>query len=164
MKLVRTLVGAAIAAASPLAGAATFTVSNLNDAGAGSLRDAIGQANAAAGADTIQFQAGLSGTIPLASELAITDTLNLAGPGAGSIKVDANLGTRLFKVQHAGGSAITATLSGLTLANGHAPDEGGAIWATGDNVVVAGCIFDGNIANTRGGAIFVASANLSIDA
>jgi len=164
MKLVRTLVGAAIAAASPLAGAATFTVSNLNDAGAGSLRDAIGQANAAAGADTIQFQAGLSGTIPLASEIAITDTLNLAGPGAGSIKGDASLGTRLFKVQHAGGSAITATLSGLTLANGHAPDEGGAIWATGDNVVVAGCIFDGNIANTRGGAIFVASANLSIDA
>jgi predicted outer membrane repeat protein len=164
MKLVLTLVGVAIAAASPLAGAATFTVTNLNDAGAGSLRDAIGQANTAAGADTIQFQAGLAGAIPLASGIAITDTLNLAGPGVGTIKVDGNLSTRLFKVQHEGGSAITATFSGLTLANGHAPDEGGAIWATGDNVVVAGCIFDGNIANTRGGAIFVASANLSIDA
>src|SRR5215813_9139739 len=164
MKLVHTLVGAAIAAASPFAGAATFTVTNLNDAGAGSLRDAIGQANAAAGADTVRFQAGLAGMIPLASEIAITDTLSLAGPGAGTIKVDGNLSTRLFKVQGAGGDAITATFSGLTLANGHAADEGGAIWATGDNVVVAGCILDSNIANTRGGAIFVAGANLSIDA
>ncbi len=164
MKLVHTLVAAAIAAASPVAGAATFTVTNLNDAGAGSLRDAIGQANAASGADTVQFQAGLTGTIALASEISITDTLDLAGPGASRIRIDGNLTTRLFKVQHAGGSAITATFSGLTLANGHAPDEGGAIWATSDNVVVAGCILDGNIANARGGAIFVASANLSIDA
>ena len=164
MKLVHTLVGAAIAAASPLAGAATFTVTNLNDAGAGSLRDAIGQANAAAGADTIQFLGSLSGTIPLASEIAITDTLHVAGPGVSTIKVDGNLGTRLFKVQHAGGSAITATFSGMTLANGHAPDEGGAIWSSGDNVSLIGCILDSNIANTRGGAVFVANANLSIDA
>ena len=35
--------------------AATFTVTNLNDSGAGSLRQAILDANAAAGADTITF-------------------------------------------------------------------------------------------------------------
>src|SRR3954470_9851746 len=164
MKLFPSLVGAAIAAASPLAGAATFTVANLNDAGAGSLRDAIGHANAAPGADTVQFQAGLAGMIPLASEIAIIDTVHVAGSGVGTIKVDGNLSTRLFKVQRASGNAITATFSGLTLANGHAPDEGGAIWASGDNVSVVGCILDGNIANTRGGAIFVANANLWIDA
>ncbi|HEY6892745.1 MAG TPA: choice-of-anchor Q domain-containing protein [Rhodanobacteraceae bacterium] len=164
MKLVHSLLATAVAAASPLAGAATFTVTNLNDSGAGSLRDAIGQANAAAGADTVRFQAGLSGVIALASEIVVADTVNVAGPGVGTIKVDGNLATRLFKVQRAGGNAITATFSGMTLANGHAPDEGGAIWASGDNVAVAGCIFDSNIANTRGGAIFVANANLSIDA
>ena len=38
-----------------LAGAATFTVTNTNDSGAGSLRQAITDANAAAGADTIAF-------------------------------------------------------------------------------------------------------------
>ncbi|HSS06800.1 MAG TPA: right-handed parallel beta-helix repeat-containing protein, partial [Rhodanobacteraceae bacterium] len=163
MKLVLTLFGAAVAAASPLAGAATFTVTNVNDAGPGSLRDAIAQANAASGADTVQFQANLTGAIALASEIVITDTLNLAGPGVGRITVDGATATRLFKVQHAGGSAITATFSGLTLARGHAPDEGGAIWSTGDNVVVEGCILDGNIANNRGGAIFTASANLTIN-
>jgi len=167
-KLVRKVLSAALvgafAAGSPFAGAATFTVTNLNDAGAGSLRDAIGQANAAAGADTVQFQPGLAGMIPLASEIAITDTLHVAGSGVGTIKVDGNLATRLFKVQDAGGADIIATFSGMTLANGHAPDEGGAIWANGDDVTVVGCIFDGNIANTRGGAIFVAEGNLSIDA
>ena len=163
MKLVHSLLGAAVAAASPLAGAATFTVTNLNDAGAGSLRDAILQANAAAGADTVQFAANLTGTIAIASEILVSDTLSLAGPGVSRVTVDGGLATRLFKVAHTSGSAITATFSGLTLANGHAPDEGGAIWASGDHVVVNGCIFDGNIANTRGGAIFTANANLTIN-
>jgi hypothetical protein len=56
--------------------AATFTVTNTNDAGAGSLRQAITDANAAAGADTIEFNisgAGCDGagvcTIALASQL-----------------------------------------------------------------------------------------------
>ncbi|WP_321345393.1 autotransporter domain-containing protein [Breoghania sp.] len=46
--------------------AATYTVSNLNDSGAGSLRDAI---SSAADGDTIAFADGLSGTITLASAL-----------------------------------------------------------------------------------------------
>ena len=162
MKLVHTLLGAAVAAASPLAGAATFTVTNVNNTGAGSLRDAVGAANAAAGADTIQFQAGLSGTIALSSEILVSDTLALNGPGVDHITVDGATSTRLFKVQHSGGAAITATFAGLTLAHGHAPDEGGAIWSTGDHVVVDGCILSDNIANSRGGAIFTASANLTI--
>src|ERR1700733_15317808 len=51
----------------------TFTVSNLNDSGAGSLRQAITSANAAGGADLIQFSTGgkmaFIGTINLASQL-----------------------------------------------------------------------------------------------
>ena len=47
-------------AASSLA-AATFTVTNTNDSGAGSLREAINQANAAAGTDTIAFNVSGAG-------------------------------------------------------------------------------------------------------
>ena len=58
------------------ASAATFTVTNTNDSGVGSLRDSITQANTAVGADTIAFNvsgAGCSGggvcTITPASQL-----------------------------------------------------------------------------------------------
>jgi len=59
---------------------AIFTVSNTNDSGAGSLRDAIAQANAIAGADIIKFNAGLSGPIILTSgELSLTDDVTIDG-------------------------------------------------------------------------------------
>ncbi len=64
---------------------AVFTVTNNDDAGAGSLRDAITQANNMAGADTIDFNAGVfsggnNSLIRLTSgELEITETLTIDG-------------------------------------------------------------------------------------
>src|SRR5271166_6268322 len=53
-----------------------LTVLNLADSGAGSLRQAVLDANANPGADTIQFAKGLHGTIVLTSgQLTITDDL-----------------------------------------------------------------------------------------
>src|SRR5215213_8129736 len=80
--------GATFVAASP-AQAATFDVTNLQPAGAGSIRDAVDQANGAAGADTITFQAGLTGTINLNHDpvygntgpLYISDSVDILGPG-----------------------------------------------------------------------------------
>src|SRR4029077_2829630 len=71
---------------------ATFTVTNANDAGAGSLRTAITNANAAAGNDTIVFNIAGAGahTISLTTALpTITDTVILdattqSGYAAGS--------------------------------------------------------------------------------
>src|SRR6266571_1275859 len=62
--------------------AATFTVSNISDSGAGSLRQAILDANAASGLDTIVFQIPGSGvhTIALLSTLPpITDPIVIDG-------------------------------------------------------------------------------------
>src|SRR5437773_2167274 len=61
---------------------ATLTVLNTNDAGASSLRQAILDANAAAGADTIIFDPTLySRTINLATSLPIiTDAVSITGP------------------------------------------------------------------------------------
>ena len=58
----------------------TFTVSNLNDSGAGSLRQAVLDANAHAGADQIAFASGLRGTITLTTgQLTITDSVTIDG-------------------------------------------------------------------------------------
>src|SRR5262249_54393022 len=64
------------------------TVINLNDAGTGSLRDAIAITPPGG---TVDFQAGLTGTILLITgELAITKNLTIAGPGADVITVSGN--------------------------------------------------------------------------
>ena len=68
---------------------ATFRVTSLADGGAGSLRAAIEQANAAAGSDVIFFKAALSGTIGLRSDLPdITDSVSIVGSGAGKMRID----------------------------------------------------------------------------
>src|SRR6516225_8501060 len=70
------------------------TVTNLLDAGPGSLRDAI--ATTPAGG-TVDFQPGLTGTITLTSgELAINEDLTITGPGADVITVSGNNASRVF--------------------------------------------------------------------
>src|SRR5262245_39826645 len=62
---------------------ATIVITNLNDAGAGSLRDAIAAANDDAGPDLIVFKRGLIGEIELTSgPLIVSDNLTIKGPGA----------------------------------------------------------------------------------
>src|SRR5262249_41709554 len=64
----------------------TFTVTNLLDTGAGSLRAAVAAANANPGADAIDF--ATAGTIALTSgELDITDSLTINGPGESALTV-----------------------------------------------------------------------------
>lgn len=80
--------GGALVVATP-AFAASLTVTNLNDTGAGSFRKAVLD-SAAAGPDTISFAAGVTGTIVLASNLpTITDDLTIVGPGESVVTVDA---------------------------------------------------------------------------
>ncbi|MFL6374326.1 MAG: carboxypeptidase regulatory-like domain-containing protein [Pyrinomonadaceae bacterium] len=97
--------GAAAAIIFTVAGAkafgASFTVSNLNDSGAGSLRQAILSANAAGNSgntpDEIHVQTGLApGTIDLLSPLpAVTDAVRIINDGTGSGRIQLNgLATR----------------------------------------------------------------------
>src|SRR2546421_2596465 len=78
---------------------ATFTVTTLADSGAGTLRQAVDDANNAAGADSIDFEAGLSGTIALTTgELVVTEELSILGPGAGVIAISGNNASRIFHI------------------------------------------------------------------
>jgi hypothetical protein len=74
------------------------TVTNLNDSGAGSFRQAIEASEATPGDGVISFTSGLSGTIILASDLpVITQNLTIIGPGIGII-LSGNNSWKMFNV------------------------------------------------------------------
>lgn len=164
-----TLLGA------PLAEAATFTVSNLEDHGAGSLRDAIASANQASGADTIVFQNGLSGTITLTTgELVVTDSLTLAGPGASRVAIDGNDASRVLRLDSANPQDKAYALSGLTIKRGRTgsardDDSGGGVFfelasssSARPPITLSDMVFADNTAAYKGGAISIEGANLTL--
>src|SRR5262249_13069077 len=90
-----------------------FHVTNLADGGAGSLRDAVGRANAHTGADMIVFNDGLAGTIALTGgELDLTDDVKINGPGTDKLTVSGSNVSRVFQVE----AGETVSVSGLTIA------------------------------------------------
>jgi len=136
------------------AAAATFTVTNANDAGAGSLRQAVLDANAAAGADQIVFDAAFfntARTITLTAQIDLDDTANasltISGPispaGAKLLTVSGASATRIFSVA----SGETVNLSGLQLASGSASGSNGG------NILNNGTLSLNNVAITFGTAL-----------
>jgi hypothetical protein len=145
-----------------LSWAATFTVTNLDDDGAGSLRDAVAQANAAEGADTVVFDDGLGGSIVLSSgEIAITDALNIQGPGAAVLTIDADGGSRIFAVS-VPGDPFEVVISGLRLTGGSA-SGGGAIRVDDADLVLRDCELSGNTSPGWAGALYFIAPRLLIE-
>jgi parallel beta-helix repeat protein len=143
-----------IAALAPSAHAATFTVTNLADSGAGSLRDAVAQANTNPGADVITFQSGLTGTILLTTgQLKMYESVDVQGPGAAVITVNGNSSGRVFYVYTPGNAPVNDfTISGLTITNGAAVDGAGII-DFGENLTLNNVIVNANSASGQGGGI-----------
>jgi len=125
--------------AASVAQAASYVVNNLNDSGTGSLRQAILDANAAAGADTITFN--VSGTILLLSSLPdITDTAGLTIDGQKSITLSGNNAVRVMIVN----SGAALTLRNLTITGGNGNFfNGGGIFNAG-TLTVTNSTFSGN--------------------
>src|SRR5438067_10095529 len=73
--------------------AATITVINTKDSGAGSLRQTL---LTAAPGDTIDFAANVKGTIKLNSTLTITKDVIISGPGATTLRISGNDTVRIF--------------------------------------------------------------------
>jgi predicted outer membrane repeat protein len=140
---------------------ATFVVSNTNDSGLGSLRQAILDANLNLGPDTITF--AVVGTILLVTPLpTITDPLVILGPGAGSLAVSGGNLVQIFSVA----AGVTVRILSLTIRNGNTLLAGGGIFNQGvlevnsvtltqNNAVVSG----GAIANA--GSLTVINSVLS---
>ena len=155
---------AVCASAAAPASAALFMVSTLTDSGADSLRQAITDANAAAGADTINFS--VSGTISLATSLpSITDVAGLTIDGVGqTVTVSGNGAVRVFQI----GAGAPVTLNRLTIANGSA-GSGGGINNSGTltitNTTLSGNSspgsFGGAINNAGGGTLSITNSTFS---
>lgn len=119
----------------------TVTVTNANDTGAGSLRQAITDATAGS---TIVFDNSLSGaTIRLASELTLSKNVTIDGSAlatqitiSGDTNNDSTGDVRAFTVN----SGVVAVLKNLTVTKGNAlsygTPYGGAIYNSGDLTIV----------------------------
>ena len=133
--------------AAPAASAATAVVTNCNDSGIGSLRQAVAEAPAGA---SIAFSVPCPSSSPvsLVATIDITRDLTIDGPGSSSLVVSGNGAVDVFDVA----SGVTATISGLTIEKGSSPD-GGGILSDGTLTVTDSNLSD-NSAATAGGGIW----------
>lgn len=136
---------------------ASYVVSNLNDAGPGSLRQAILDANADGGPDDITFT--VNGTITLASTLTVTDAAGLTIHGTGQT-LNGNSTVGIMTV------AANAELDvdNLTFFNGNGgafPASGG-ISMLGAGLVVRNSTFTNNSSDV-GGALNLALGYTTVE-
>jgi len=114
---------------------ATFVVTNTLDSGPGSLRASISNANANAGADTIDCTS-MSGAITLASPLPeLSGDTSIIGPGASLLTVSGGNSNRVFQVD---ANAIVS-ISDLAIANGYTTNTGGAGILNAGNLTLRRC-------------------------
>lgn len=132
-------------------------VTNTNDSGAGSLRQAITDANVGADTNAINFQAGLTGTINLLTELPLlASSMKLNGPGASVLTVArSNAAVTNFSVFtiYSGPSNqnVWVTISGLTVTGGHS-SSGAGIRNLG-TLTISSCAIANNASTGDGAGI-----------
>jgi len=120
----------------PVRPATTISVSICAESGPGSLRDALASA---VDGDTIDLTDLKNCTITLESgALATSAAVTIRGPGEADLIID---GANSDRVLYDLGASLA--ISGMTLANGYAPDSGGCLAASGnvtlDHTTVTHC-------------------------
>jgi hypothetical protein len=122
-------------------------VTNTNDNGPGSLRQALADANDNA---TIDF--AVTGTIALTTgELLVDRSITISGPGAENLAVNGNGKSTVFHIA----PCETVTISGLTISNGYTTESGGGIHNDHAALTLNNCRITGNAAaGNIGGGIY----------
>src|SRR5881296_4788685 len=116
-----------------------ITVTNTNDSGPGSLRQALADAN---DGDTITF--AVTGAISLTSgELVINKNITISGPGANLLAVSRAANAAPFRIFHVMlGHAVI--IEGLTISNGSVLNTfGGGIYNVESALTVISCALAG---------------------
>jgi hypothetical protein len=131
--------------------ATTITVTNTNDSGPGSLRQALLDAN---DFDTIDAT-GVSGTILLTSgALVVSSDVTILGPGPANLAIDGNATFRVFEVVvPAGHFNAGVVISGFTITNG--------VGNNANSTIGGGGIYNNDMVGTLTVENCVVSNNLS---
>jgi hypothetical protein len=164
--------GAALAVGAVFAGAgatpaaaAIVTVTNTNDAGPGSLRQAIIDATGSPGTDEVVFDTAgvfagpqiinLDSGLP--TILSAGGPLTVQGTGPTRLTIRRDPGAPSFRLfDHAGGVAAPLVITGVTLTGGDVAGNGGAIFFGDDgSLTVRDSVVTGNQATGAGGAIYL---------
>ncbi|MBK9130170.1 MAG: hypothetical protein IPM20_00800 [Gammaproteobacteria bacterium] len=118
LKFPLVLIAACCALTAPLAGAATYAVTNTTDGDPGSFRARVAEANANPGPDTITFN--VTGTINIDTPINITDDLIIDGPGITSLTLNSRVTTGFDALLLDSGSRsdLDLEISDLTLQQG----------------------------------------------
>ena len=146
---------------------ADFVVTNTDDAGAGSLRQAIADSEANAEDDTITFAVPPASTITLTDQIAINsdNNLTITGPGADQLTISGGNVNRSFDIAVA--DEATITISGITMTDG-APQNirsGGGLEFDGpgalilDDVAITDNVGSGIL--KRGGSLTLTNSTIS---
>ncbi len=144
LAIVLVVVGISLLPA-PAAQGATITVTNLNDSGPGSLRQAI-----ADGVHGDVIDISVAGTITLTTgELVINQNLTIEGPGADVLAIDGNGASRVINI-----AAGNVVIEGLTVKNGSTTGDGGGILNDLGTIVLIGVTIKGNTAVGKGAGLF----------
>ncbi len=146
---------------------ATLIVTNDANDGDGSLRQAVIDANATKGKDTIVFDTAFFNpdnprTITLTSgDIDITESLVIKGLGPDIVTVDGNNASRIFFIDDNTAAIKAVTISGLTLTNGN--DAGGGAIVSAESLTIVNSIIADNTSTVDGGALrFQSSGKLVI--
>jgi len=138
-----------------IAQAATITVTNNNDSGTGSLRNAI--ATAVSG-DIIIFQSSLANqTITLATtlEIPVNKNLTIDGLAATNLTISGNNTVRVFLLKSTSVQPTTLNLKNLKIINGLTTEYGAGVRSEHQGVLnIQNCTFQNNNAHQGGSAVF----------
>jgi hypothetical protein len=135
-------------------GPLTATVTNLNDAGAGSLRQALADIGSGG---TIDFQAGLTGDITIDTPLVAHRAMTIAGPGHTTLAIARNSSAGNFRLLETGSGPfcqdMAIAINGLTFRDGDANGANGGAISNCANLSVEDARFANNL-GLLGSAIF----------